>query len=320
MRRLIILATIAISAATSLPAAFQATAPSAADGRLRVFIRSGPKSHGPGAHDHPRFLKEWVPLLNARGANATGAEAFPTKAQLDQTDVLVLHAQAAGTIPAGVERDNLREFLARGGGLVVIHAAAVSKDPDWFKTIVGGSWRDGVTRWLEGPMHLYFTDRQNPIVKDASNWSMDDEIYYDMDLLPEVQVLAAAYTPKAAGARNAAAQRRADELTGGGKQVSVYDYQPQMWTYERTAEGGKAPYRAFVSIPGHLYENFNRTNYRSILLRGIAWAGKRAKVDELLKKDEVGDALRYVDGGPTHPAKAAATIEVHPEFDLTLVA
>jgi uncharacterized protein len=321
MRRLIILATIAISAATSpLPAAYQATAPSTSSGPLRVFIRSGPKSHGPGAHDHPRFLRDWVPLLNARGARATGAEAFPTKAQLDETDVLVLHAQAAGTIPTGADRDNLHEFLARGGGMVVIHAAAVSKDPDWFKTIVGGSWRDGVTRWLEGPMHLYFTDRQNPIVKDAANWSMDDEIYYDMDLLPEVQVLAAAYTPKAAGARNAAAQRRADELTGGGKQVSVYDYQPQMWTYERAVDGGKAPYRAFVSIPGHLYENFNRPNYRSILLRGIAWAGKRSKVDELLKKDEVGDALRYVDGGPTHPAKAAATIEVHPEFDLTLVA
>ena len=28
---------------------------------LRVFIQSGPKSHGPGAHDYPRFLKEWVP-------------------------------------------------------------------------------------------------------------------------------------------------------------------------------------------------------------------------------------------------------------------
>ena len=93
-----------------------------------------------------------------------------------------------------------------------------------------------------------------------------------------------------------------------------------MWTYERTADGGRTPYRAFVSIPGHLYENFNRPNYRSILLRGIAWAGKRANVDELLKKDELGDGLRYVEGGPTAPAKAAATIEVHPEFDLTLVA
>ncbi len=86
-------------------------------------------------------------------------------------------------------------------------------------------------------MHLYFTDRDSPITRDVSNWSMDDEIYYDMDMLPEVRVLAAAYTPKPAGARNAAFQKRADELTGGGKRVSIYDIQPQMWTYERTADG-----------------------------------------------------------------------------------
>jgi putative membrane-bound dehydrogenase-like protein len=285
---------------------------------LRVFIRSGPKSHGPGAHDYPRFLKEWVPMLNERGARTTGAEAFPTKAQLDETDVLILHKQEAGNIDEP-DRRNLNEYLARGGGLVVIHAGTVSRDPDWFRGIVGGSWRNGATRWLEGPMHLYFTDRENPITNGASNWEMDDEIYYDMDILPEARILAAAYTPKSAGARNAGAQRRANELTGGGKRVSVYDIQPQMWTYEKTV-GGSVPYRAFVSIPGHLYENFNRVNYRTILLRGIAWAGKRTNVDELVKRDELGDALRYVDGGPTHPSKAAAKLEVHPEFNLTLVA
>ena len=254
-----------------------------------MFIRSGPKSHGPGAHDYPRFLKEWVPLLNERGARATGSEAFPTKAQLDETDVLILHKQEAGNIDPA-DRRNLNDFLARGGGLVVIHAGTVSSDPDWFKGIVGGSWRNGTTKWLEGPMHLYFTDRDSPITKDVSNWSMDDEIYYDMDILPEARILAAAYTPKPLGAQCRTAQKRADELTGGGKRVSIYDVQPQMWTYERTADGGRTPYRAFVSIPGHLYKNFNRPNYRAILLRGIAWAGKRANVDELLKKDELGDS------------------------------
>ena len=84
--------------------------------------------------------------------------------------------------------------------------------------------------------------------------------------------------------------------------MSIYDIQPQMWTYERTAEGGASPYRAFVSIPGHLYENFNRPNYRAMLLRGIAWAGKRSNADMLLKPAmSCGDALRYVEGGPTHP-------------------
>ena len=46
-------------------------------------------------------------------------------------------------------------------------------------------------------MHLYFTDRDSPITNGASNWAMDDEIYYDMDMLPEARILAAAYTPKA---------------------------------------------------------------------------------------------------------------------------
>ncbi|HYN88325.1 MAG TPA: ThuA domain-containing protein, partial [Ardenticatenaceae bacterium] len=311
MRNFLLLASILVTALTSLTTA-------AAD-PLRVFIRSGPKSHGPGAHDYPRFLKEWVALLNERGAKATGSEAFPTKTQLDGTDVLILHRQDAGDIEDPADRRNLNEFLARGGGVVVIHAGAVSKDPDWFKGIVGGSWRHGTTKWLEGPMHLYFTDRDSPITRDVSNWTMEDEIYYDMDILPEARVLATAFTPKPLG-RNANSQKRADELTAGGKRVSIYDVQPQMWTYERTAEGGRTPYRAFVSIPGHLYENFNRPNYRAILLRGIAWAGKRPNADELLKKTEVGDSLRYVEGGPTHPAKGAAKIEVHPESDLTLVA
>jgi uncharacterized protein len=309
-RSLLLLLAAAVVYASGTPATVQ-------QDPLRIFVRSGPKSHGPGAHDYPRFLKEWVPMLNERGARATGGDNFPTKAELDQTDVLILHKQEAGNVDEP-DRRNLNEFLARGGGVVVIHAGTVSRDPDWFRTIVGGSWRNGTTRWLEGPMQLYFTDHQSPITKGVSNWEMDDEIYYDMDLLPEAHILATAYTPKAAGTRNANFQRRADELTARGKRVGIYDIQPQIWTYEKTA--GTAPYRAFVSIPGHLYENFNRPNYRALLLRGIAWAGKRTNVDELLRKDELGDTLRYPEGGPTHPAKAAATLEVHPEFNVSLVA
>src|SRR6187401_1157929 len=110
MRTFLLLASILLTAVTSFT-----TFTAAAADPLRVFIRSGPKSHGPGAHDYPRFLKEWVPLLNERGAKATGADAFPTKAQLDQTDVLILHRQDAGDIPDATDRKNLNDFLARGG-------------------------------------------------------------------------------------------------------------------------------------------------------------------------------------------------------------
>ncbi len=311
MKRLILAAAVLLSS-------FGISHSSFAADPLRVFIRAGAKSHGPGAHDFPQFLKDWVPMLNERGAKCEGSLEFPTKEQLDRTDVLILHAQEAGNIKIGDERKNLMEFLARGGGIVTIHAAAVSRDPGWFASVVGGSWNhQRPTKWLEAPMHLYFTDRENPITTDMANFAMDDEIYYDMDVLPECRILAGAYTPNpkdTGGKGNKEAQARAAEAVAKKKGVNIYDIQPQVWTYE------KDKYRSFVCIPGHWYKNFSHNTLRTMILRGIAWAGKRENADELCKPEELGDAIRYPEGGPVHPSKAAEKLEVHPEFNISLVA
>jgi putative membrane-bound dehydrogenase-like protein len=329
MKRLLLLLTALLTSHVSLLTAAEP---------LRVFIRAGKKSHGPGAHDFPQFLKEWVPMLNERGAKCEGGMEFPTKEQLDKTDVLILHAQEAGNIKIGDERKNLMEFIARGGGVVTIHAAAVSKDHDWFKTIIGGSWHFGQTKWLEAPMSLYFTDHDNAITKDISNFDIDDEIYYDMDLLPEAKILAAAYTPNTPQLKggNKEAQARAAEAVAKKKAVNIYDIQPQVWTYERstsfpTRDGEAAPdsetskktrstYRAFTCIPGHYHRNFSHNGIRTLILRGIAWAGKRQNIEELCKPAELGDALRYVEGGCPSPQELPKALEVHPEFNLSLVA
>jgi type 1 glutamine amidotransferase len=55
---------------------------------------------------------------------------------------------------------------------------------------------------------------------------------------------------------------------------------PQIWTYEHTLAGGQ-PARAFVWMQGHTYANFANAQIQTMLLRGIAWAGKRP-VDELV--------------------------------------
>lgn len=270
---------------------------------LRVFIRSGPKTHRAGCHDYPAFLKDWTKLLNDRGAKATGGDAFPRAEQLAATDVLILHCEEAGNI-TGDDRKNLEAYLERGGGVVAIHGGTVSRDPDWYKTVIGGSWEFGKTKFMEGHMSLYFTDRENPITRGVSNFDLDDEIYYDMQMMPEAKILAAAYTPKPK-----------DGSSGEGKEVNVYDIQPQIWSYET----GK--HRAFAFVPGHLYENFSHTSVQSILLRGIAWAGRSADADVLLTdREKVEGELRYPVGGPTRPEEAAAKIELHPEFGISLVA
>lgn len=296
-----------------------------ADTPLRIFIRSGPKSHGPGAHDHPSFLRDWVPMLNERGAKCEGGDDFPTKEQLAHTDVLVIHRDGGGDMKTE-EQAAIAEFAKRGGGIVVIHAGSVANTPEgteFYKHLIGGSWLRPTTKWLEAPMSLYFTDHENPITKGISNFDMDDEMYYDMDILPDVKVLAAAYTPKSAntgGKGNKEAQQRAAEAVAKGKAVNIYDIQPQMWTYERMADGGASPYRAFVCIPGHYYENFSHDGLRTAILRGIAWAGKRENADLLCKPAELGDALRYLPGGCPRPQDMPQHLEVHPEFNISLVA
>jgi putative membrane-bound dehydrogenase-like protein len=162
-------------------------------------------------------------------------------------------------------------------------------------------------------MNLYYVDRTHLITSGVANFDLDDEIYYDMDISPEARVLAASYTPNmAANRRN---QKNAQPERG---KITVYDLAPQIWTYERTIEGGQ-PYRAFVSIPGHKFATFNMPHFRAVLLRGIAWAAKRANVDEFCKKEEL-DSLLYPAGGPSRPADSLKQLVVHPEFKMTLVA
>lgn len=276
------------------------TAPAAEP--LRVFIRGGVKTHGPNQHDHPRFLKEWTQLLNERGAKTAGAMEFPTAAQLEQTDVLIIHAQDGMKI-TGENRTNFEKFLQRGGGVVVIHAGVVSGDQsEWCKSIIGGAWRwptadlprEKATKWLEGAVGLYWLDTEHPISRGFSNFDWKDEIYYDMDLAPDIGVLASSFH-------------------------NVFIIAPQVWTYEKTLAGSAKPYRAFVSLPGHEYESFNTPQYRTLLLRGIAWAGKRANVDEFCKPDEL-TSLRYPPGGPLPANKALSTFQLHPEFNISVTA
>jgi putative membrane-bound dehydrogenase-like protein len=252
---------------------------------LRVFIRAGAKTHGPGEHDHPRFLEEWKELLRARGAETQGALRFPTAAELGKADVLILYAPEGATMNPE-ERSLLDGFLKRGGGLVVLHDAVCGNDPQWFKTVAGGAWEHGRSKYHHGKVGLYLQDYPHEITRGAANFFLDDEIYWDLHLAPEAKVLAVAF-------------RTAHEIT------------PQMWVYERDG------YRAFVSLQGHRHASFSLPHYRALLLRGIAWAGKRP-VDLLVRPEELS-ALRYPEGGPVAPARAAEKLKVEESFELSLV-
>jgi type 1 glutamine amidotransferase len=241
--RLMCVATLA--AILLAPVAAQEQAP------LRVFIRSSHKTHGPGLHDYPAFLTDWKKLLAERGAVVDGAQRFPTADELAKTDVMVIYASDGGFV-SPEERAVLEPYLKRGGGLATIHDGMCSNDASWFATIVGAAKQHGEVNFSAGPVKLHFVDGTHPITQGLSDFEIDDEAFFLLRTAPEMHVLATAPLPS----------------THAGEIV------PQLWAYEKTLPGGQ-PYRSFVSMQGHAYTNFAVPAYRNLLLRGIAWAGKR---------------------------------------------
>lgn len=258
----------------------------AAEKPLRVFIRSGNAPQTPGERDSQRFLQEWTRLLNERGASATGGQRFPSPTELEQTDVLVLFTGPETGI-AETERKSLERFAKRGGGVIALHATLGGMDPNWSKTVFGGSIQPASTNTSRGLTGLYFQDFPHPITAGIANFDLQDEVFRKVVVSPDAKVLAKTF-------------HTAKEII------------PQMWTYE------KRKARAVVALQGHNYSTFELPAYRGLLLRAIAWAGKRP-VDSLVRQPELA-SFAYPAGGPTSPEEAARKIRVSPEFNLSLIA
>jgi type 1 glutamine amidotransferase len=232
---------------------------------MRVFIWAGLKSHQTGQHDYPQFLADWSKILTEHGAVVDGALHAPRAADLEHTDVVIIYKGDAGYLNND-EKAALEAYVKRGGGLVSLHDSLCGPDPVYFATLVGGGKKHGEVNYtLEAPIPYTVVDAAHPIMKGMSNFTLDDEAFYNMTWAhdPDIHVLATTVIP---GTPSAGAHK--------GEVV------PQIWTYERTVPGGE-PARAFVWMQGHEYANFSNYQVREMLLRGIAWAAKKP-VDALV--------------------------------------
>ena len=232
---------------------------------VRIFLWTGLKTHGPGQHDYPQFLADWSKLLTERGAVVNGGLHAPSRADLEKTDVVVIYKGDVGYL-TDADKAALETFVQRGGGLVSLHDALCGPDPAYFSKLIGGAKKHGEVNYtLDAPVPYTVVDKTDPIMKDMSNFTLFDESFFNITWAasPAVHVLA---TAEIAPTRSAGEHR--------GEKV------PQIWTYEHPTAGGQTA-RAFVWMQGHTYANFSNYQIRRMLLRGIAWAGKRP-VDELL--------------------------------------
>ncbi len=249
---------------------------------LHVYLRGGLKTHGPGQHDYPQFVADWSNILTERGAVVDGSLHFPTAPELDGVDVIVMYKGDAGYMTLA-EKAALESFLKRGGGLVGIHDTICTDDPAWFATVFGGAKKHGEVNFtLDANVPYTIVDKESPIMQGIPDFALKDEAFFLMTWAkqPDIHVLATA---------------KIDNTPSAVKAGHVGESVPQIWTYQRTMFGGQE-FRAFVWMQGHTYANLTSQYVQPMLLRAIAWAGKRP-IDSLMTVRPRGGRR----GGPPTP-------------------
>jgi len=215
------------------------------DGRpMNLVLVASKQDHGPGQHDYPAWQKKWAGLLaTVPTAAVQTAWEWPTEEQWKAADVVVLYFWNHDWSAARYAQ--LDAFQARGGGLVLIHAAVIADtDPERLAERIGLSAQPARVKYRHMPFELRLARGAAITGGLPETAALLDEPYWPLvGDAGRVAVLASA------------------EVDGAPR--------PLVWTFQR------GPGRVFASIPGHYTWTLDDPLWRVVVLRGIAWAGKR---------------------------------------------
>ncbi|HVV00333.1 MAG TPA: ThuA domain-containing protein, partial [Verrucomicrobiae bacterium] len=226
---------------------------------LQLVLVASKQDHGPHQHDYPAWQKTWHALLaSTPQIHVEDAWLWPSDEQWQHADVIALYYWNHAWTPEKFSQ--MDAFLARGGGIVLLHAATIGNPfvSDLAKRI-GLAADSGKTKYRHTPFDLTIAARKdNPIMRGfPKTIHFLDEPYWPMvGDTNKIQVLATAQVD--------------------GRQW------PMVWTLQ----SGKG--RVFASIPGHYTATLKDPWYRLLVFRGIAWAADRPTdaFDFLAAKDE----------------------------------
>ena len=177
----------------------------------------------------------------------TTAWHWPSDEQFQTADVIVAYCYLPWTDQRLAQ---VRRYLERGGGLVLIHSATWTK-PGPSEEVAELVGVGGFQLFRHGAIRLDVLAPEHPICAGLPETIIleDDETYWPPSPIVEgVTVLATSVEDKAArGSTPRAAQ-------------------PMFWCYEPGSS------RVFGCVPGHSAQTFDDPLFRKLLLRAVAWA------------------------------------------------
>jgi len=225
---------------------------------LQIVLVDAKQDHGPGEHDYPAWKKKWTELFGkAEKLTVDTAFEWPSDEQWKKADLVICYYWNHDWSPARYRQ--LDSYLARGGGLVMIHSATIAdRAPEQLADRIGLAFQPGKSKYRHGPLDLKIeASETEPITRGLPRTiHFYDESYWPMfGDLNRVNVLATT--------------------------VEEGKPWPMVWTYEVGNEEaekeddrkiGQRRGRVFCSILGHYSWTFDDPLFRVLILRGAAWA------------------------------------------------
>jgi hypothetical protein len=277
---------------------------------VRALIFTGRNNHDWRASTP--FLKQQ--LLRSRHFDVRVVEepAGTTEATLAAYDVIVLDYM--GPRWGEATEKAVEQFVRSGKGLVVVHGASYAftgleilgdghrrtgiKQPAWpeYLKMIGGYWAEDEPKTSHGQYHSFpvrIVNRQHPITQGMKDtFIATDELYHQMRMLPEANVLAVAFSERATG--------------GTGKD------EPILWTVNYGTG------RVFNITLGHDLASMHEPGFRNSFLRGTEWAatGKvTLSAEEIPGRATAPLRLLVVTGGHDYPTSFYSIFQDAPDFN-----
>src|ERR1043166_758715 len=222
-----------------------AKTPAASQKPLKIVLVASKQDHGPGEHDYPSWQLNWNKLLaGAGGVAVTNAWLWPSTEQFESSQVVVFyfwnHAWSAERFA------QMESFLARGGGIVLLHSASIAdQDPEALAEHIGISFQPKRSKYRHGELDLKLVAANgHPLL---------------LGLPRTIHFLDETYWPMIGDTNKVNVLATTEEE---GKPW------PMVWTLDR----GKG--RIFGTVLGHYLTTYDDPWFRIMVLRAIAWAAR----------------------------------------------
>jgi hypothetical protein len=276
-----------------------------------VLLVAGPKSHGPGQHEHPAGCELLSKHLNASGLGITAEVSLgwpADAAKAAAADTLVIYSDGQGAHAAKGHVPELRQRLNAGKGLVVLHYALEPTDAamaEFLDEAIGGHFQ---VNWSVNPIWKMKDPliAEHPVTRGVRPFEAEEEFYYHIRFREGVTPLLRALPP--------ADSLGADGPRSGNPDVrkELADQVPQTLAWAVENPGGA---RGFGFTGGHFHHNWANESFRKLVLNAIVWtAGADVPengvtstiaatpayqtIDEAIAKDDINDVKLHLAQNP----------------------